>query len=134
MVAEPQPHDASVPDDAVLLRRITPLHLLDPATQTYSSAAFHDPPINGSMSVFVRQRLIDLGASDADVMIGYDDHGLVAIPARVARDCGFEVLWVPGSDGRITDGAHAEVVCKKTGSRRHRLQRGSDLLIWPGSI
>lgn len=83
------------------------------------------------MSVFVEARLLELGLERGDVLAGHDGHGLVGIPTRIARECGFGVVWVPGGEGRPTDDAHAEVVCNKTESLRRRLRAGSEILWWP---
>lgn len=103
---------SDIPDDAVLWRRIPPIHVVGDRP---SSAAFDPHPDDGMTSVCVEAiaRTVDA------IMAGHEGFSLVAFTAGEARALGFDV--------RLTDGdyaGHADLAWSRTPSARKRAQKG----------
>ena len=130
------PDDPDISSDANLLRRIHPSWIKpDPiAGHRIASGAFQDLTDEDgtrAMSVFVEDRLVELGYSAVDLVAGLPGFGLAAISAGLVRELGLTVTWAPSpKDGPIGE-AHAHVHGKKTGSVQRRLAQASERRFWP---
>jgi hypothetical protein len=117
------PHDdGAIADDAGLLRRIHPAHIIPDGNAAgalrLSSAAFKDP----ELSVDAEPILATAGLDWRFSLRGYPEHSLVRLQARAAREKGLAVVHKPlkGND------AHAEIIGKKTQSIANHLRDSSD--------
>jgi len=118
--------DLTIPDDATLLRRIPPWHLVFDerlGVRRISSGAFADDQDGSPMSVFLASAVVDPGT----VMIGHAEFGLAAITSGLARACGQIIVRDPLPE----QPSHALVVGRKTNSVRTRLSRGANWVIPP---
>jgi len=100
-----------------------------------SSQAFQnqsDPDGTEAMSVFVEERLNDLGADHLAVVEGFPGYGLASFSARVPRDHSLPVVWAP-TDAGLRGQAHANVLGKKTRSIQKALATASSMRVWPHS-
>ncbi len=79
----------SVPDDAVIWRRIHPNYV---AGDRPSSAAFDGHPEDGMTSVCVEA----IAGTYDELMLGHDGFGLVWLTAGEARQAGFDVQVTHG--------------------------------------
>jgi hypothetical protein len=93
-----------------------------------SRQAFDD--LEGSVSVYVRERLASLGASDADLLAPRPGYGLMSLTAGDARACTLGVIWDPTPEPLIGN-AHAGIMGNKTLARRRRLVDASEVHVWP---
>lgn len=98
------------------------------------SGAFDDNPDRegvSAMSVYVEERLAELGIPVSEVLSGYPGYGLVAITVEAVRDQGFGVVWAPDpSQGGIGE-AHADVHGAKSRKKQRRLRDACEKVIWP---
>jgi len=83
------------------------------------------------MSVFVREKLIDLGLDEASATSDHPGYGLVGVTARQVRDEGFGVVLSPNPDDGVRGQAHAQVHCKKTRARKQHLKKACVHLLGP---
>ncbi len=140
MSGTPEPlAGTDVPDNTILLRRITPGWIVPDTVGGYklSRQAFQDLPAeDGSlaMSVFVEERLVEIGLSHLSVLDGHPGYGLVAVAVAVARSRDLRVVWAPSPDDGERGRAHAHVLGTKTGSVRKTLVDGSEIRIWPPGV
>lgn len=122
MITTKPADDSAIPDDATLLRRIYPGWYVGSGEETrLSKQAFEDPKDGSSMSVWIRERLVEFGLSAEDVLAGYQEYGLVSLTAKQVRDAGFGVTWAPDPADGTRGMAHAEVHCSKSPSKRKHL-------------
>lgn len=80
--------DATIADEAILLRRIPPRHLVyDENLMRWrpSSAAFENHPDGSPMSVLLADVLRTSGRNAADALRGHEGFALAAITAGLAR-------------------------------------------------
>lgn len=130
--AESPPDDASIADDAVLLRLVSPV-LMD-RDGALSSNAFHDVTDSETgevaMSVFLEAEIQRLGVSLDDMIDGMDGFGIVAITVGDVRALGMGVTWAPNA---LSHGeAHAHVNGDKTKKRvRRALAAAARPVLWP---
>jgi hypothetical protein len=112
--------DPTISDDAELWRRIPPWHIFSDENIggiRPSSAAFEDDPDGEPMSVYLADECRDPHIA----LAGHEGFGLVAITARLARECKQAIVRqpVPGPSG------HVVVVGKKTDSVRKKFARAA---------
>jgi len=126
------PDDPEITAAAQLLRRIHPTWIVPDhqGGRKLSRQAYQDQ--KSAMSVFVEERLEELGLSAADVLTDFDGYGLAAFPASAARSCGLRVVSDPNEADGLRGRAHALVVGKKTGSVQKALVSASTIRVWPG--
>lgn len=105
--------DPSVRDEAELLRRIPPEHVVPDQNQggiRISSAAFTDHPNGSPMSVVLAEVLAGTGRSSQDVLVGLQGFALAMITAGLARECHQGIAREPLED----EPAHGVVFGRKT--------------------
>ena len=118
--------DRSIPNDAILFRRIPPNWLADGegGRKRVSSAAYK----HFELSVLIELLMRVAGRSAGDGLRGYPDHYLVSITAGLAR----ELNQIVAKDTcPPNDPAHGLVIGKKTDSIANRLARQSAWVIPP---
>jgi hypothetical protein len=119
--------DVSIPDDAVLWRRIPPWHVTyDWRQQRWrpSSAAFEDDPDGHPMSVVIG----GTGRNPRDVLgATHADYGVWEITAGLARQYGQVVVRAPTPE----EPAHALIVGKKRESTGKAFARGGQWAVRP---
>lgn len=133
----PTPDDPGISAAAQLLRRIHPTWIVpdQQGGRKLSRQAYQDQKSEhgtAAMSVFVEQRLEELGLSAADILSDHDGYGLAAFPASAVRSCGLTVVSAPNEADGLRGLAHALVLGEKTGSRRKALVSASTIRVWPG--
>jgi hypothetical protein len=105
----------------------------DAPNRRKSSNAFHDQPDPSSdkraVSVFVEEKLLEIGGSAAAVIEGHPDFGVLAVRAAVVRNLGLGVTWEP-NDQSFSE-AHAHINGKKTGSVQRHLVEAAEYREWP---
>ena len=119
--------DQTIPDDAILWRRIPPWHFTyDRRERRWrpSSAAFEDDPDGDPMSVIIAAESRSPEAALADL---HRDYGLVAISARLARERGQMIVRAPTPE----EPAHAYVVGNKAESVRKAFARQAAWVVRP---
>jgi len=110
--------DGSIADDAGLLRRIHPSHVVDDhnfGERRASSAAFKDP----KLSVDAEPILAEDGLDWSFTLEGYEGYSLARFLAGVAREKNLSVVHDPI---RPDNRAHTLVVGKKTPAIAHHLR------------
>jgi hypothetical protein len=110
-----------IPDEAHLLRRIHPKQIVPDRISgqpRVSTAAFTDP----EMSVDAEPILVEDQLDWRFSLRNHRGYSLVRFTASVARQAGQNVEHKPLPENR----AHTEVIGKKTGSVKHRLQNASE--------
>jgi hypothetical protein len=110
-----------IPDEAHLLRRIHPKQIVpDRLTgqPRVSTAAFTDP----EMSVDAEPLLVEDHLDWHFSLRNHPGHSLVRFTASIARQADQKVQHKPVPENR----AHTEVIGKKTGSVKNRLQNASE--------
>ena len=125
MAEERAGDDSTIPDDALLWRRIPPWHVVvnqNTGGRMVSSAAFDDDD-DSPMSV----TLADASADPQGMLAGHTEFGLVAFSAGLARSIGLAIVRDPTD----ADPAHALVIGKKRHSVRRNLRNGSTWVIRP---
>ena len=120
------PDDLTVPNDAVLWRRIPPRHLVDDQNQggvRPSSAAFEDSPDGSPMSAALAS-----GCGGAqDVLTGHEGFGLVAFSAGFIREQGLRIVRDPQPE----EPWHVLIVGNKTRGLRKQLTRNATWVVLP---
>ena len=121
--------------DTTLLRRIHRTFVVSDGAGglTLSRQAFQDlrnPDGTEAMSVYVEERLLELGADAAVVLEGFPEHGMAAVPSSAVRACGLGVVWAPTDDG-IRGQAHANVFGNKTKPVQRALIAASTMRVLP---
>jgi hypothetical protein len=117
-----------------LLRRVHPKWIVDDGAggTMPASNTFQDSSGDGAaMSVYVEEKLRELGREAGDVVARYAGYGLVAFKASLARECGLTLAWAPDSSDPDCGEAHALVCGRKTGSIQKRLRTGCERRVWP---
>jgi len=129
--------DPSIPDDAALLRRVTPTKFvpLPEGGVRLSSSTFEEMPDRATgvraMSMLVEGKVVELGSSATDLVAGKAGWGVVAVSARLIRECGLRIVWAPTPlEGSLSE-AHVHVFGKPTGSIQKRLVAGCERRVWP---
>jgi hypothetical protein len=112
--------DPTIADDAELWRRIPPWHIIldeNIGDIRPSSAAFEDDPDGAPMSAYLGNECKDPQIA----LAGHEGFGLVAITAKMARECNQIIVRQPvtGPPG------HVVVVGKKTDSVRKKFARAA---------
>jgi hypothetical protein len=113
--------DGSIPNDAMLLRRIHPNQIVDDKNTgkpRVSSGAFKDL----EMSVDVEPILHAMGEDWHFSLRNHPTHSLVRLVASVARENGQAVVYAPIPD---ENDAHAEVIGKKSPGIANKLRDAS---------
>lgn len=113
--------DASIADDAGLLRRVHPSQVVPDANSggyRLSSAAFTDP----NLSIDIEPILLAGRADWHRTLAGFSGYSLVRFSAAAARAVGQAVVRRPLPD----NDAHGEVIGKKTTAVKNALCRASD--------
>jgi hypothetical protein len=132
---DPALDDPPIAEEAALLRRLTPYWVLETATGwRVTSQAFQDRPRpdgQRSFSVYVEDRLAQLGLSEQDVLTGYPGYGLAAVAVVSVRELELDVELAPDPDDGERGKAHAEVVGQMTNSRRSRLAAACAIRVMP---
>lgn len=129
----PPSDDPAIADNWQLLRRIPKWIVDDKAGGSkLSRQAFED--LEGSVSVYVEERLGELQLTDNDVLDGHPGYGLLSVEARTVRDCQLGIVWDPEEGDGLRGQAHAGVMGNKTPSRRRQLVDGSEVRVWPGQV
>lgn len=104
-----------VPDDAVLWRRVPPVHVVDDGKRP-SSAAFDPHPGDGGTSICVASV-----AGTPDAMMGeHEEYWLVEFTAGEARALGFEVHL---DRGELPYPGHGNLTWSASSSARKRAQK-----------
>jgi hypothetical protein len=121
--------------DSTLLRRIHRTFVVSDGAGglTLSRQAFRDlrdPDGTEAMSVYVEERLLELGADAAVVLEGFPEHGMAAVPSSAVRACGLGVVWAPTDDG-VRGQAHANVFGSKTKPVQRALIAASTMRVLP---
>lgn len=122
--------DATIADEAILLRRIPPRHLVyDENLMRWrpSSAAFENHPDGSPMSVLLADVLRTSGRNAADALRGHEGFALAAITAGLARAHHQDVAREPLPD----EPAHAVVVGIKTQAIRRKLAKQATWAVPP---
>jgi hypothetical protein len=93
--------------------------------------SFCDDP-DANMSVYVESRLIAMGLKATAVLTGHPGFGLVAFPAGLIRELGWDVVMGGADPADPWAEAHAEVIGDKRPRKpRLRLARECTLVVWP---
>lgn len=122
------PDDDSIPDSAVLLRRVQSMHWFPQRPKPLSPGAFSD---NGpGMSVFVSERLVGLGGSPEDAIADHAGFGLVTLTAGDIRREGFGIAFTPYNETPLGQ-SHADVYCKKLDSKKKHLRDACQVVVEP---
>jgi hypothetical protein len=106
---------ARIPDDAVLWRRVPPVHVVADGPRP-SSAAFDPHPDDGGTSSCVANVA---GTPDA-MMEGHETYWLVELTAGEARRVGFEVHL---DTGAVPYPGHGNLTWSASSSARKRAQK-----------
>ena len=126
------PDDEAIQDDWLLLRRVAPDFYKGVAPDIdMASGVFDDSKNSSAMSVFVREKLAELGLDETSVTSDHPGYGLVSITARQARDEGFGIVMSPDPADGVRGQAHAQVHCKKTRARKQHLKKSCVHLAGP---
>jgi len=122
------PDDLSIPDDAVIWRRVPDRHFVAiPEGQIRpSSAAFDDDPDGDSMSAV----LATPGRDPYPVLLGNEGWGLVAIEVRLVRELGWSIEKTPEPD----EPDHVHVHGNKTKGKTRRVARDCAWVIPPPAM
>jgi hypothetical protein len=110
--------------------------IADPTGGKPMSGAFDDNPDpagQSAMSVYVEEKLLQLGLRPEDVLNGYEGYGLVALTVDVVRSNNLGIVWAPDPDQGPIGQAHADVYCAKTHARKRRLRDACEKVVWPFS-
>jgi len=108
--------DSSIPDDAKVLRRIPPSHVVkNDSTGRPQTRDFDNSPDGSGTSV----RIWADGTDPLDVLKDHDDFGLVFITAKDIRDNDLGIILDPDPDPN--DPHHALIQGKKKSGRKKRL-------------
>jgi hypothetical protein len=126
-VATAEPHnDPTIPDDAILWRRIPPWHFFydtNLGRMRPSSAAFEDDADGSPMSVVLAAET----SGPENALAGHPGYALASFTAGMARECSQGVA----RDPLPHEPAHALVSGRRTGSVRNRLAKGSTWVVPP---
>lgn len=126
----PYVDDKSIADTTELFRRINPEQIVqddNTGERRPSSAAFNDSSDESPMSVALGDTLQAAGRSPESTIASYPAWGLVAITARVARDCEQAIVRDPVPE----EPAHGLVAGKKTGGRKNTFKRAARWVVLP---
>lgn len=118
--------DPTIPDEAILWRRIPPWHFVrdeNLGRVRPSKAAFADHPDGSPMSIFFADEVLAAGRRAEDVLAGHGGFALAAISAGQARSLQQSVIRRPTPD----EPSHGEVIGKKTNSVKRALAK---LSLW----
>lgn len=124
--------DLSIPDQAVLWRRIPPWHFVFNANLQHwrpSSAAFDNDPDGNPMSVILAEAALEAGRTPVVVLSSHEGYGMAAIMAGFARACGQGVARDPVPE----EPAHAVVFGPKPKSVRRQLAKEAAWVLPPPS-
>ena len=122
--------DATILDDAILLRRVPPWHFLfDENLNRWrpKSAAFDDHPNGTPMSVSLKEVMEREGRTVSDAVSGHSGFGLVGFTAGLARRCEQGVARDPLPD----NAAHAVVFGPKPKSVQRKLAIAAAWIVPP---
>lgn len=111
------PDDATVPDNAILLRRIHPAFKISRPDREFSSAAFEDLEDEDgieAMSINLEDRLLELGGVAVEALDGRLDHWLVSLTAGEVRSRGLGVVRSPVAGAGRLGASHGDVHGKKS--------------------
>ncbi len=128
MAAGGPPDDPTIPDDAVLWRRVPPnFYVPDErlGRSRPSSMAFENSRDGSPMSVVLASEARSVEA----VLQGHEGYGLVAITAGLARACGQVVTRDPLPE----EPAHALVAGAKTSAVKKRFAREARTIVEPSA-
>lgn len=118
--------DTTIPDDEVLLRRISPDWYHPENSKPVSTQAFQN--LEGdAMSVHLQGVLTEHGLPPESTLDGHAGYGLVALLVGDVRTLGQIVV----RDGTPDDPAHAHLIGKKSNSIRKKLRDCCRLLVEP---
>ena len=122
------PDDLTIPDEAVLWRRIPDRHFtLQPdGSIRPSSAAFDDDPDGDPMSTVLARP----GRDPFPVLLGNEGWALAAIGVALVRECGWVLERRPVDD----EPDHVVVIGNKTHGKRKRVARECSWAIPPPSM
>lgn len=125
--------DPSIPNSELLYRRIG-IKLFNQDTGQPNSNAFdngRDPEGTSpnSMSVALDSELKNLSKKPEDILVGYENCGVVSLTAELVRDCDQIVVR-----DDTEDPAHAHVVGKKTKGIKRRLAAECTWVIRPPGV
>ena len=128
--------DPSIPDEAILWRRIPPewvefddnLQPLRPQTRAFDDS--RKPPPKGSpMSVDLADEAIESGVTPEAYIAEYPGFGLVSFSAMLVRSLKLGIVRAP-AEGKPF---HAHVKGKKTGSVKNCLAESAEWVVVPHS-
>lgn len=121
----------TIHDQWTLVRRIHPKWIVDDNAggRKLSRQAFED--LGGSVSVYVHERIIELGLDDDVVLVGHPGYGLLSLVVGDARACELGVAWDRVPEDLPRGDAHAGIMGNKTPKRRRKLVDCSEVRVWP---
>lgn len=85
------------------------------------------------MSVFVKDRLLALGGSSDDALVNHPGFGYVELTVGDIRKEGLGIVLTPVDDTPLGQ-SHADVYCKKTGSKRSHLRDACKVIVEPQDL
>ncbi|GAB4135358.1 MAG: hypothetical protein Tsb009_01510 [Planctomycetaceae bacterium] len=124
--------DSSIPDEAILWRRIPPNWVVfDQKTNQLrpSSQSFDNHRDGSGMSVVLANEVIANGRSEENVLEGHEGFGLVAINAGLARKLNQKIVRDPLPD----EPAHMEICGDKTKGVKKAFARAAVWIVKPTS-
>lgn len=126
------PDDVTIPNDFTVLRRVgfdwireDEGGALRPSRQAFQDLTDSDG--TRAMSVYVLERLIELGLDEVAVVDGLPGYAIVKFTVASIRSQGFGIIWRPDPADGIRGEAHAHVICNKSGARQKALVRAATI-------
>ena len=127
MAVDSHTDDKSVPDDAVLWRRINPEWRVHDEAQgrwRVSSQAFQDHPNGSAMSVYLAS---ETPGGAQEILAGHEGYGLAEVTAQLVRDLDQAIVRDPLPEAP----SHALVFGLKSDAVRRTLARAAVWVVEP---
>lgn len=124
------PDDLTIANECRLFRRIVERFVIaEGETFRISSQAFSNSSDGSGMSVWLEDRMLELGLTPDDALVGHENTWLAEVTAGAMRALDQRVVRTPQND----EPAHGEVLGSKSGKRRGKIRDEASWAIPPGA-